>query len=243
MNNLPAGLGVGIPSQTWPDPAAVLKLLKPLWWYNWGAYWTGRPIGVNYHPMMYRDTNKKSYYKRAIGAPAVAGETYPSNAWLLGNEYDMPGQANRVPAAAIKYVNQILEMGVKEWVGPNGLLDRSYGWGWHDEYIRLGGPIPDAWGIHIYDAPAPHDWDTVLEDFYRWMYDNKVEREVVVTETNAGSGDSDAQIMLLNHIRDRLKTDRGLRAVAWFSAEYGQPADLIRDGALTEVGHAFGQHH
>jgi hypothetical protein len=230
VTTFPHGLGVGIPSQTIPDPLAVaLPLLQPSWWLNWGAYWAGRPGGENYFPMVWRTVDRKpDYYKRAIAST--------SNAWLLLNEPDMDGQANLTVGQGIQEIRKALALGITEWIGPNVCLDRrTDGWTWLDEYVVAGGPIPTAWGVHFYAVYGPNTFDKALERFKSWMVYRGVVRDIVITEVSAENASIEEQIRLLEHMK-------GLGIpVAWFSAEAerGYNEDLIRDGQLTELGRNY----
>lgn len=233
---LPSGWGVGIPSQTIPDPRPAYAALQPTatHWLNWGAYYSGRPGGDDYLPMMYKNATHRvpGYFERAIAGT--------NNPWLLGNEYDLKGQANSTPSFAIAAINEIRAMGVDEWIGPNCCLNnRSFGWAWMDEYVRFGGPTPNAWGIHLYDCPTINVFKEKFEDFYNWMVRHHVQRPIIVTETSGERAAVRDQIALMQGIDTMLRTDNRLRAVAWFSADYGLPSDLLADGQLTELGRAF----
>ena len=105
-----------------------------------------------------------------------------------------------------------------------------------------GGIVPDYWHIHVYGIETPQAWQSQLRSFYAWMDGRGVARPVIVSETNAGAADADAQAELLAYVRNATAEDERLLAVFWFATRYysaGAAALFDETGGLTSVGAAF----
>lgn len=220
-------LGIGLPWQ-WAesDPgyyARALALLSPPSWYTWKADCLGQP---GFTPMVWQP-KLGPHFTKAI----EAAQHGPRTTWLLGNEPERQEQANVSPADFVAAIQVWLALVGGQWAGP-GILWGDEGRWWLYEYIKLGGPIPDYWAIHIYGSRDSRGWFDQYHHARRFFAELRVHRPVWVTETNGGE-----QLM-----RDLAASDI---TAYWYSAHdpFGdnRAADLTNADAtsLTELGRLY----
>jgi hypothetical protein len=244
-NIFPFGFGVGVPSQTHPNPYPILDLLEPDWWYDWGKLSQNKEVypkhpkwSQYYYPMMYGKAkplkdSKFSFYK----------------SWLLFNEPNQHGQHVLSAHQAAYEAWTLWSYGAKRLVVGNEIIapeteydDRL---GWYTGYLRHGGPIPEVWGIHLYvwnktDPPNAKGVRNKINRFKRWMEAKNVVRPIVVTEVSALGGPYEDQLGIMKGVIDVLHTGE-IQAAAWFSAGWwrNHPDNLVVDGKLTALGRVF----
>lgn len=209
------GLGVGIPWQNAEtDPGyydRALGLLEPPFWYNWKF----DKIGASrYVPMCWKCA-PGTMLDQAIAAAKADRALRPTQTWLMGNEPELPPehkQSDTNPAdyktAALKWVQNVGGF----WVGPN-ILWHEQGREWIRNYVRIGGPIPSAWGIHIYFSATPAQWAATYNEAKSFFAGLGVPRVIWVTETAVAGGAVSTQKTLL----DWLMRQRDFKAF-WYSS-------------------------
>ena len=230
----PVGFGVGCPWQnaeadnTWYQ--RVLDLLQPPWWYDWQFHQIGRD---GYVPMLWA-MRRDGYYAEAMSK----ARAYPRTFWLMGNEPEAPEQSATDPSEAAETMRRwMYDTGVR-FAAP-GVILNNRGFAWLDDYLAFGGPVPMAWHVHNY-AQTVEAWSLWLDEFNHWMYDNKVLRPVIVSETAIDKQDMNEQVPLLAVIGNALSAHK-VQAVAWFSAEYASHSwtNLTEGDELTSLGKHF----
>lgn len=231
------GLGAGVPWQCQEvygmDVDAMLRALRPAWWYSWQADQIGRD---GFIPMIWH-----------IDAESIAAALPLAQAnaqiplWLIGNEPEIESQSDTPPhiaAAACREWQRRLGTWAIPWAAPGvNLSVHTFEQGrmWLDGFLAAGAPLPSAWAIHVYgNADA---WRDSLHRFRAWMRLRHVERPIIVSEC----GCDDEPAVLMAAIRASLDSGE-VQAAAWFSARYPPwPAlDLLTDtGELTPIGRLF----
>lgn len=160
--------------------------------WNYGQIAYGKDT---YHPMLWQ-CKLGAAMTQAIAA--AQANHLGAHVWLLGNEPERPDQSNTAPGdfvdAAVTW--QALVGG--PWAAP-GALWGDEGRAWLTEYLRLDGPIPSIWAIHIYGSGDSRGWNDQYRHAQRWLAERSVSRPIWVTETNAAGG-YDAQAALLHHL-------------------------------------------
>ncbi len=98
-------------------------------------------------------------------------EKYPGFTWGLWNEPDRPTQDRTSPADALAQTREWIDtIGVNGRIAGYGVgLEPNYfGWrNWLDEFLYIGGPVPDCWQIHIY-ANDVVEWNNLYEEWQQW---------------------------------------------------------------------------
>lgn len=173
-------LGVGVPWQ-WAErdseyyDRAWRNLGQPAW-YSWKWDAMGRP---GFMPMAWCP-RLGSDYTRVLQA---AHRAPVRSVWLLGNE---PERADQSDVSSDEFADAVrvwLALIGRRWAGP-GILWGDEGRWWLDEYIKLGGPLPDIWAIHIYGSLDVAGWLDQLFHARRWFAEMRATRPIWVTETN-----------------------------------------------------------
>lgn len=128
-------------------------------------------------------------YRPTITDLAQWAEAYPGRTWLLLNEPERIEQANTTPGDAAIHVRYWAEA-----IGDNGtiaccgvLVNPRWG-GWHywlDAYLNWGGPMPDAWHIHIYES-SPADFDAALAAWDAWNAEHGGGLPTIISEVGSG---------------------------------------------------------
>jgi hypothetical protein len=249
----PRGLGVGIDRNVKNHPPVTIdkcytmlnKMRNASWWYDWGWATEGEPYpkhpewGPRYVPMMWRGWNDKI---RSNAKPH-------GKALLCLNEPDVPGQADMTPHEAKAHVLSAKNAGFR-LVAPGLNLSGNdpYVYGWLHRYVKYGGPIPEAWHIHIYPQPATFDtYKRQVGVFRDWMYKLNVARPIFVTEISGRWAPVNEQIRLLNAIKlDLEKQWPVAESVAWFSTVstvFGPNGNLFYSDfrTLKRLGEAFAE--
>ena len=203
-------LGIGLPWQHEEKNStyiiSMLQVLQPPFWINWKYDHLGE---AGYLPMVWAVKMDKHMTEAMGFAPQ-----YPNQLWLLGNEPERKDQSDTEPAefAAVAAVWQERIGGL--WAAPGVIIhdiDRR-GYDWIDSYLRVGGPVPPVWQIHIYGQLLYPDWLKRVEEFRRWLSERKADRPVMVTETNASGHTLDDQKRLMDGLVD------SSIASLWYSA-------------------------
>ena len=149
------------------------------------------------------------YTPGSITEIADLAADYPGRTWLLYNEPELSGQANTPPEIAAVHVRYWSEaIGDNGTVACCGVLYYPWlgGYQWLEAYLAAGGPVPDVWHIHIYNANTPGEWDAVIDAWQRW---NAEHGNLPTIISEAGSG---------QELHDYLRTWQrdGILAVYWF---------------------------
>ena len=160
--------GVVMAGPSTDDPhyvAAALQALHAGSWYSFG----GADMGLPGEMAVIRPGTD-------MGQLAARVQANPGQAWLIGNEPNVPGQDDLTPGQYADFLHQAAQTikaadPAAQLVGPNVLnWDRTCGGcggglrasghAWSDAFLttyrQRYGPVPlDAWGIHTYTL----DWD------------------------------------------------------------------------------------
>ncbi len=131
---------------------------------------------------------------------------YPGRTWALWNEPDRPTQDRTAPADALAQTQIWTDaIGANGRIAGYGVgLEPGYtGWRtWLDEFLRLGGPLPDAWHIHIYAEDVPQ-WHALYQEWQRWNADNG-NLPTIISEAGAlpyEDGNADGWKSIYYHLR------------------------------------------
>jgi hypothetical protein len=228
----PSGFGVGIPHQCVEDygmdNAAILRTLRPPWWYDWKYQHLDDPL---YVPMVW----KMDVEWLAAALPTIASNV--DRLWMLGNEPERQKQSNTMPdvfANAVNYLRSELGDWAVEFAVPGVLWDElGYGHGvvWMEEYERIGGYLPDTLHFHLYNYTARHIQHCI--GTLRRKYPNK---RLIISECAGAVNAANGQVM--DAISGAIKKG-DIQAAAWFSAYYEKwhgPDLLDRTYTLTDAG-------
>ena len=224
--NMPSGLCVGVPFQDTQPVGPLLAELGTECWLDWHY----ASSGPGYVPMVYAPAYMDV-------APKLM-RRQPERLWLVLNEPERSDQAKVTPSEAVQLTQAVDATGAPWACCGTIAWDNS----WLDAYLDAGGAVPDIWHVHAYGVETPQAWQAQINSFYAWMEGRNVARPVIVSETNAGAGDVDAQAELLAYVRTATAEDDRLLAVFWFATRYYSAGDaaLFDDaGRLTPVGAAF----
>lgn len=116
-------------------------------------------------------------------------EAYPGRWWMLFNEPERLEQANTSAFDAAIHVRYWSEA-----IGDNGriaccgvlIVPGWNGWSnWLEWYIGAGGPVPDAWHIHIY-ANTPEGFDIALAEWDAWNAEKGGGLPTIISEVGSG---------------------------------------------------------
>lgn len=199
--------------------------------HNWIVSSYGVP---NHTPFAY---SMSPSYLAGYVADAEADEF-----WLIGNEPNLGATFTKPSEAALFASGWVTQTDVA-WAccGTLQHYDHSYLLNWLDSYLAAGGPVPDAWHIHIYFVDDGAGWDATLAQFRDWMTANDVVRPVIVSETAQTHG-GDAEPLLLRVAR--AVCDGDVQAVYWYIGDkdfhnFAPSSQLTVDGVITELGKVF----
>lgn len=129
-------------------------------------------------------------YRPTMPQLAHLAETYPGRTWLFYNEPERVDQANTSPFDAAIHVRYWSEA-----IGDNGTIaccgvlvnPNWYGWAeWLRLYLQAGGPVPDAWHIHIY-AATPAEFDATLALWDAWNAEKGGNLPTIISEVGSGA--------------------------------------------------------
>jgi hypothetical protein len=235
---LPKGYGFGIPHQRaendpdWYDIA--LGKIKHDCWINW-LY--GQTMRDKYVPMLWRCNAQwvmmAADYARSLG----------DRFWLLGNEPNLAKQSNTPPAQFVEATIMWREQ-VGGEIGLPGIFWDRFGHGkqWLDEYIRLGGPLPDAWSVHLYQMRSD-SWIETLPEMLEYL--RKIaDLPVLLTECGCSLDDDEFIYSIVEQAKKAVRVG-DVRAAFWFSAYYERDMPwnnlLTYDGELTQWGELWNQ--
>lgn len=241
---IPRGLGYGVAHQQGAEYAAEVRPLlgDDVPWTNW-IY--DRLDDPHYLPKAF--SMRQQYVRQYIDA----ANDGPARLWLVGNEPETPHTFIDPVEAAIMASLFAEETdvpfaccGVMLLSGPG--IEWGNGWAWDtwlDAYLAAGGPVPDVWQVHIYDAFVGR-WHERLDVFRAWAAERGISRPIIVAETAYPWAIPSYNALLLEKIGETLDSDPDLLAVYWYSVHdyHGiwHDTDLLdTDGALTPVGEAF----
>lgn len=223
------GLHVGIPWQMGSEFAVrAVQILNLQTYCTWKL---NAPL-----PMLWRCT-----------ADEVSSATvYQRNTLtLLGNEPEKQDQSNTLPVDFVAGVQAWQERYNSPIALPGILMHDAMGLQWLDEYLSVGGPIPDLWAIHTY-AWSKDDWRAQWRKFQDWMFDRNVRRPVVITECASWGERLGEQIAIMDVIHEAVQNESRLVAAFWYSAhnatmggsftQWAKSDLLDTSGNLTSLG-------
>ena len=155
---IPTGLNLGIPWQWGGDVRAMRAILGDPGYYDW--HWvTG---GDNYQRMIYSRIDERDW--RTI-QQLIRRD--PSHLWLVMNEPERRDQANLSPADGADLAKLMRLAGA--CIAVPGVIITVEGLDWLDDYLSAGGPVPEAWHVHLYFAETAAGMDRRLETWGDWM--------------------------------------------------------------------------
>lgn len=229
---LPSGLGVGCPWQTEIPMRTVFDELDPPWWYDWR--WENC-ADDRYLPMIWSD----GVWRQQRDVLEMLFKRWPDKLWMLWNEPERRDQANMDPAEAAALTHEIAAYGIH--YAAAGIALTSAGFRWMDAYMAAGGPVPDCWHVHIYEA-SPNDFDFAWNRWRQWMTDNNAERPTIISECNGYTQGVYRQIEMVQHIQRRIEEDELMQAAGWFATRFPMMQNswlFNEDNQLTDVGRAY----
>lgn len=174
-------LGICLPWQLAErDASYYTRTRHALGWPVW-MNWKYDCIGMDgYTPMLWA-AKHGPHMTRAI----EMAQRFRGHLWLMGNEPEIESQSHTEPAEVADVLRTWLALVGGTWAGP-GVLWGDEGRAWIDAYLRLDGPLPDAWAIHIYGSDTVQGWLDQYIHAQRWLT-ARAQRPIWVTETNAYS--------------------------------------------------------
>jgi hypothetical protein len=173
---------------------------------------------------------------------ALARSQGDTRMWMLGNEPDW-GHTYTSPRDAAEFAQWWDANTDAPWACCGVIVTTGDHWqAWLGHYLMFGGPVPDAWHIHIYNG-RPDNWHEFVERFRTWARNRGVERPIIVSETAAPYADAAYNALLLQAIKRTVAADPEL-TVLWYSVhDHWQlwPGSNLLDAAgnLTPVGRVF----
>lgn len=205
LAQVPHGMGIYIPKTVESIAASSFvwrRLNKPDFWIDGDYRRRGEDGYVPMLPMM----------EWGSEASRLAEMTWPGEFWLQGHEI----QQVTHPTDAANFSHE-WRTATDTLVGAPGVRIDEDGIKWLDEYVTVGGHVPDAWHIHI-TQPWPQ-WKHDYYLFQTWMRRRMVMRPVVVTQVEATGLQSGPQKALLKEVvRQGLFRTHYLSAIVWKSA-------------------------
>ena len=242
--HIPTGLNLGMPWQWQGDVHAMRVMLGYPGWYDW--HWASG--GESYQRMIYSRIPDREW---PIIRQLIRRD--PSHLWLVLNEPERVDQANLEPEEGAAVARQMIEAGA--CIAVPGVIVTHEGLTWLEWYLDAGGPVPDAWHVHLYFCYTPDGIDDRLDMWGEWMERRDVNRPTIISEFNAQDRDVGQQIAMMQHMALRLGQaaaareqgrDDWLWAAYWFSLNYKANASdtgvtnvIDEDGAVNELGRAF----
>lgn len=226
--DIPSGLNATVRWQYGCQAASeTLAALEYPGWHNWIADDCGEP---NHTPMVY----------------SMAGDIAAADAnefWLIGNEPNIASTAI-APADAAAWAQQWAAQNDATWACCGTLHNGQYPslLTWLDAYLDAGGPIPDAWHVHIYFVANDAQWQATLRQMEDWMADNDVVRPLIVSETAQTLHDRDATPLLEAVARD--VCNERIAAAYWYPGDkdaydFAPRSQLTINGEITALGERF----
>ena len=219
-------IGAGIPWQLAERnplyyPLTLAALGHPIW-YNWQAS-QSHMDDSHYTPMVWGCALGPEFTRHIERAQRWRSKW---RMYFLGNEPESKWQSDTSPAEFADAARTWLALVGGSWAGP-GILWGDEGRYWLYEYIKIGGPIPTTWAIHIYGSDTPAGWDNQYNHVLRFLSGLGVHSRVVITETNA-HGDYAECAALLHHLATRPDV-----TAYWYSAH--DPFGPMRDADLSNA--------
>lgn len=245
--NMPRGIGFGVAHQQGGDYGRMaVETLDPEVWMNWT--FNEDCIADEYCTPVVFTMQRGPWGDYAI----EVAQANPGRFIMLGNEPETDTTMFVEPAEAAAYARQFVSETDNPWGCCGVMLLREPGieWGngwawdtWLDAYLEAGGPLPDVWQVHYYDAFVGR-WHERLDVWRTWASERGITRPVIVAETGFPYGQPSYNALLVEAIGEALDSDPDLLAVYWYSVHdyHGiwHDTDLLDgDGALTPVGEAF----
>ena len=190
---IPTGLNLGIPWQWGGDVRAMWAILGDPGYYDW--HWvTG---GENYQRMIYSRIDERDW--RTI-QQLIRRD--PSHLWLVMNEPERRDQANLSPADGADLAKLMRLAGA--CIAAPGVIITTQGLDWLDDYLSAGGPVSEAWHVHLYYAETADGLDRRLETWGEWMCKRDLVRPTIISEFNAQGADVAGQVAMMRHMAKRL---------------------------------------
>ncbi len=78
-----------------------------------------------------------------------------------------------------------------------GVMLTPDGFACPEGYLDAGGPVPDAWHVHLYFCYMPDGIDDRLDIWGEWMQRRDVNRPTIISEFNALGRDVGQQIAMM----------------------------------------------
>lgn len=227
---MPTGLGLGVPFQWRGNVRYWLEKLGEPWWYDW--HWASS--GEGYRRMIY--SRIPTALRRILPQLVVRD---PAHLWFVFNEPERADQANLSPTEAAKISHEISDSGAM-FAAP-GIIVGDAGLAWLNAYLDEGGVVPHAFHVHLYYAHTPGELDAKLDLWQRWMDWRGLVRPTIISEFNSHWIGGTSEVSMMEHVAKRVRDESWLLAAGWFSLAYGQVTDLVSDGELTQLGHAYAE--
>lgn len=155
---------------------------------------------------LFMPTLRSTDYVVPIDVVRRLAEQYPGKTWCLFNEPDMPTQDRISPQ------NALLQYRIwKDAIGNNGRIagygvgvQKNYsGWrNWLDEWLHIGGPLPDVWHMHIY-ANDTVIWNNLYEEWQAWNIEHN-NLPTIISEAGGDlnkEGNTDGWLSIYHHLR------------------------------------------
>lgn len=237
---MPQGFGLSIPWQNedfspgWTD--RTLAALDPPWWYDWKFESIGRK---GYIPKLWRPALDARF-----DAAVQAANSHPNVMWFLAYDPDRGSEPHETPKNAAKIGQEWAKSTSVLYAGPGVVCDYN-GIAWLKAYLDAGGPIPDAWNIHVYGAKDSATWRQAVEGvFADWYLAEGRKLPIIISQTNSAGQEFVQQRSVMVEVLSMLQEFSPIVAAGWYADR--DPlhtmawADLIRDdGSLTELGQFY----
>lgn len=239
---IPKGWIPGVPHQqasidpTWYSRA--LTTLRADRWYNW------LPDAIHSADMASTLTKEQDdghipmvWKCNTDWVERIAPTSEPGSFWLLGNEPYVQSKVS--PQEAVDAVTLWRQLAPDTGIGFPGIYWDIFEHGkqWLEEYVRLGGPMPDAWTGHFYPYTTRY-WDNSFPEmleFFRYIAD----LPFLLTETGGAYDDEELILGVMDRAAKAYRCGDA-RLVIWFSAYYEADfpwCDLLTENyELTSIG-------
>lgn len=150
---MPQGFGLSIPWQNeefapgWTDRS--LAALNSPWWFDWKFDSIGRPAYIPklWHPKL------DAHFDAAV----QAANSNPDTMWLIAYDPDRGSEPPETPQNAAAIGQEWVQATTVLYAAP-GVVIHANGLDWLKAYLDAGGPMPDAWNIHLYRSVDSSAW-------------------------------------------------------------------------------------
>jgi len=237
---VPQGFGLSIPWQNedlspgWTGRS--LAALNPPWWFDWKFDSIGRP---GYVPKLWRP-QLDARFDEAV----QAANSHPDAMWLMAYDPDRGGEPPETPQNAAAIGQEWVQATTVLYAAP-GVVINANGIGWLKAYLDAGGPVPDAWSVHLYSGIDASAWRRQVEgEFATWYEDEGQKLPIIMSQTNSPGKELVQQRSVMLEALHMLQELSPIIAIGWYADQdpFGamSSADLIRDdGSLTELGQYY----